>query len=130
MGLREILAYRKVKKDFEQVVRIVWDRFFLFGPVEEIDGRSSCHEFAYLINFGMRQRGYDSSVRSGVYNEQVWHSWVEVNGFILDFQWENNTGFNGTYEVVHDGEKRRFRETSLPYELSLRIEEVAQRIFS
>lgn len=98
-----------------------------------------CHEMAYLINTGLRARGYPALVENGVF-KNMYHSWVIVegslgtlNGIIIDFSFHPLSRFF-TPPIWHDRivsgrEKRKYKKGEIDFRLSNGVEELAKELF-
>jgi hypothetical protein len=131
----------KVELDFKEIADIILENF-----TAEF---TRCHEMSYIINEGMKIRGYDSVTKHGFYFSSfpplsflvkafMDHSWVEVkpNGIILD-SYCNRPAFEGEdvwsrpqFEVVkRRRDKVKYVPWRIKYKLAEGIEDVPKMLF-
>lgn len=104
-----------------------------------------CHEMAYLISRGLKNRGYEAFVEDG-YSEMICkqHSWVLVKndgGFwrgnkdiIIDFYFHQFSCFFAKpiwYDgiIIDSKEKSYFKRKRIDYQLAKGIEVIAEQLF-
>ena len=132
----------QVEKEFYEIIETVRQPSFsrLSNP--------RCHEMAYLINAGMNHKGYKSEMKDGFYlygllpffdallGSRQPHSWVRVDGVILNFHFGKPDFLGSSFNTYGEGEiikkwwaKRRYLPWRINYTLREGTEELAKELF-
>lgn len=128
----------KLKKDYEEVKDISMKVFDTdINPIR-------CHEMAYLISQGLKQKGYPTEIQDGYFQDRMEHSWVRINDgkswgfnkYVFVHVFFNPYSFISskpiyTSKIVTDRklQRRQFKKTKIQYELAEGSEDLATRLF-
>jgi len=142
MFKNRLLDLEQLEKDFYEIIEIIRE------PALSRLSNPRCHEMAYLINAGMNHRDYESEMKDGFYlygllhlfdallGIRQLHSWVEVDGVILNFHFGKPTYNGRSFNAQGEGEvikswraKTRYLPWRIDYTLREGTEELAKELF-
>ncbi|MDD5132899.1 MAG: hypothetical protein PHD81_03825 [Candidatus Nanoarchaeia archaeon] len=123
----------KLKKDYEEARELILKNIFDLSPIR-------CHEMAFLINAGMQYKGYNSSVKNGIFEKRLQHSWVNIpdkklDKIIIDFRFLNYSPIFSeplyTDSIILDPKRKsNFKIKDIDFILTKGIPDLAERLFT